>query len=762
MIHRIEEIQGVGLLHDANGKPFTCHKATLVYADNGRGKSTLATILRSVSTGSAILVSGFKTVDGTLPPKAVLQFDNGHKVSFSNGSWSEQRPELVVFDADFVGRNVHSGGVVSTDHRKNLLEFALGEAAVTARNDLDDATTKAKNANDEVQNLSNQLSGHHQGLTLAQFEQLAQVSDVDAKIADLQARITAASNIAAIQARPVPKIVSEPAFDIDGLFSGLALSLADVHANAEQVVKQHIDKLGKNGAESWLSQGQEFSNGETCPYCDQDISANTLVLAYQTHFNAAYNDLKSKVATLHNAALTGSSPNVIEGLARSFQLAAAQAAAWAEQAPIQPISFGVDGAQAALTEFRERVLSLAQRKIAAPAESIGSPEEKAEIGAFWQQVIAPVLAANAAIQASEQQINRYKSQLSGDSVSQLQQQLLLLQAAKRRYETTVVDLFVKITAARLKSQQAATAKQTARDSLDSLMTATLTKYQTSINAILKNFGASFSIKDMSANFRGNAPRSEYGLLLRGKSISLEGGPPSFSTALSEGDKRTLAFAFFIASTLEDPKLSTRVVVVDDPMCSLDANRRHHTRTVLKKIHANAQQLIVFAHDPYFLRELRDALHKADPAVPIAQFQLVATQNNYTTFAALDIDKECESVYVRNHRVLTDYSAGSGGDAKTVADAIRPMLEGYLHRRFPGLLPKDAMFGPIVILIRDSAQPSPLCYAKNLVDELNQINDYAGGFHHDANAGAGTSGVTASELKTYVDRALCLVHKGAPA
>jgi wobble nucleotide-excising tRNase len=657
---------------------------------------------------------------------------------------------------------VHSGGVVNTDHRKNLLEFALGEVAVTARKDLDDATTNAKNANDEVQSLSNQLSGHHQGLTLAQFEQLAQVLDADAKIADLQARIIAASNIAAIQAKPVPQKVPEPAFDIDGLFAGLALSLADVHANAEQVVKQHIDKLGKNGAESWLSQGQQFNNEETCPYCDQDISANSLVLAYQTHFNAAYNDLKSKVSNLHNAALTGSSPNVIEGLARSFQLAASQAAAWVEQVPFQPVSFGMEAAQFSLTEFRERVLSLTRRKIAAPAESIGSPEERSALGALWQQVIAPVLAANAEIETAEQLINAYKSQLSGDSVPQLQQQLLILQATKRRYETTVVDLFVKIVAARLKSQQAATAKQTARDSLDSLMTATLTKYQTSINAILKNFGASFSIKGMSANFRGNAPRSDYGLLLRGKSISLEGGPPSFSTALSEGDKRTLAFAFFLASTLEDPKLATRVVVVDDPMCSLDANRRHHTRTVLKKIHANAQQLIVLAHDPFFLRDLRDALHKADPTVPVSQFQLVATQNNYTTFAALDIDKECESVYVRNHRILTDYSAGNGGDAKTVADAIRPMLEGYLHRRFPGLLPKDAMFGPVVTLIRDSVQPSPLCYAKNLVDELNQINDYAGGFHHDANAGGGAGAVTATELKTYVDRALCVVHKGAPA
>jgi wobble nucleotide-excising tRNase len=761
MLHRIEEIQGIGLLHDANGKPFGCQKATLVYADNGRGKSTLATILRSVSTANAILINGCKTVDGTLPPKAILQFDNGHKVSFSNGSWSEQRSELVVFDADFVGRNVHSGGIVSTDHRKHLLEFALGEAAVTARTDLDVATTKAKNASDDVQSLSNQLSGYHPSLTLAQFEQLAQVSDIDAKIADLQVRINAASNIATIQARPVPKKVPEPAFDIDGLFSGLALSLADVHANAEQVVKQHIEKLGKNGAEIWLSQGQQFIDGETCPYCGQDISANALVLAYQTHFNAAYNDLKSKVSALHNTALTGSSPTVIEGLARNFQLAAAQAAAWGEQAPIQPVSFGVDAAQSALTEFRERVLSLTQRKIAAPAESIGSPEEKSELGTLWQQVIAPVLAANAEIETAEQLINAYKSQLSGDSVPQLQQQLFMLQATKRRYETTVIDLFVKLVAARLKSQQAATAKQTARDTLDSLMTTTLTKYQTSINAILKNFGASFSIKDMGANFRGNAPRSEYGLLLRGQSISLEGGPPSFSTALSEGDKRTLAFAFFVASTLEDPKLATRVVVVDDPMSSLDANRKHNTRTVLKKIHAKAQQLIVFAHDPYFLRDLRDALYKENSAAPVAKFQLIAAQNNYTTFAALDLDKECESPYSQHHRLLNEFSTSGLGDTKAAAKAIRPMLEGYLHRRFPGLVAKDLMFGQVVVQIRDAVAPNPLHYANNLVDELTEINDYAGQFHHDTNPNADAVIVNATELKTYIDRALCVIHKGAP-
>ena len=49
-----------------------------------------------------------------------------------------------------------------------------------------------------------------------------------------------------------------PSFDMDGLFAGLALSLKDVHANAEKIVKRHVAKLGGKGAEAWLSQGLHF------------------------------------------------------------------------------------------------------------------------------------------------------------------------------------------------------------------------------------------------------------------------------------------------------------------------------------------------------------------------------------------------------------------------------------------------------------------------------------------------------------------------
>jgi wobble nucleotide-excising tRNase len=759
MLERIEAIEGIGLLHAANGKPFTCQKTTLIYADNGRGKSTLATVLRSLSTGEVSLIMNRKTVDGTEPPKAVLQFASGHKVTFSGGAWSELRPELLVFDTDFIERNVYSGSAINTGHRKNLLEFALGEPAVAARAAVDKATADAKAAADTVQGVVGQLSGYHPGLPLPTFEKLAKVPDADAQLAAIQKRIVAAGNVAGIVAKPVPRQVPEPTFDMPSLFEGLGTSLKDVHADAEQIVKQHVQTLGGKTAEGWLSQGQQFGGGDTCPYCGQGTKDNDLIRAYQTHFDAAYAALKKRVAGLHEIVVAGTGAAIVDAFAQGIVTVKAQVAAWSEQVQTNPIEFADAAGRSSLADFQVFVLDLARGKRASPAEAIGTTADLEKATALWQKVLAPMQSANEKVKDAAAAIATYKGQLTTDNVEQLQQEVQQLEASKRRHDPVVISLLDQLVTWRANQATAEGVKKAKRDKLDALMATTLQQYEKTINQLLKHFGASFSIKGMTANFRGSGPRSEYGLVLRGKDVSLEGGPPSFATTLSEGDKRTLAFAFFIASAHADAKLASRIVVVDDPMCSLDLNRKHHTRSVLKNLRSMAEQLIVLAHDPYFIRDLRDAIRQDDSTTPMSVFQLILAANNYTDFEAFDVDKECESAYSQHHRLLNEFTEGKAPNTRMIAKAIRPMLEGYLHRRFPGLVPKHLTFGNVVVLIRDAVAPNPLCFAKNIATELNEINTYAGQFHHDTNPSADTVAVVATELKTYVERSLHLVHSG---
>ena len=761
MLHRIELIQGIGLLHDANGKPHKCEKATLVYADNGRGKSTMASVLRSAAKGDPAVMNDFKTIDGTLPPKAILQFDNGYKVIFENGNWSEQRKEIHVFDADFVEHNVHSGGVVNTGHRKSLLEFALGESAVNARKDLDDATQLAKQNAEKVQNLVSQLAGYHVGMILKDFEELPLLENIESRMAELRRRISDAESVEAIQRRSVPQAVTEPSFDVDGLFSTLALTIANVHTNAEKTVREHVARLNQEGAERWLNEGQRFDDGSQCPYCDQDTSGSDLIKAYQTHFNDAYNYLRDTVSVFQRNVENVTAQSVITGLGQNVGAAAINAEGWMDRVQTEPIKFDEAAASTALDALREIASELVRRKTANLAESAGTPKQKVACATHWQTVLSTVNVANMQIEAAARRIEDYKLRLINESLPALQGELARTETSKRRHDPTVVKLIGDLQLARVAEQNANKSKQAAKNVLDKLMTETLTKYESTLNKILSKFGAAFKIEDFGGNFRGKGPRSEYGIRLRGRSVPLEGGPPSFATALSEGDKRTLAFAFFIAFTLDISDLNSRVVVIDDPMCSLDVNRKQSTKTYLREIHQKSQQLIILAHDPYFLRDLRDALLKRDKTAAISSFKLKAVQNEYTSFDDFDLDIECESSYAKHHRLLCEFEAGNGGDPDEAAKAIRLLLEGYLHRRFPGLLPKKLLFGEAVIQIRDAVPPSPLRHAANLVGELNEINEYAGQFHHDVDPDADLPKANASELMPFVRRSLYVVHKGEP-
>ena len=756
MLTRISEIQGIGLLHDANGKPHTCQKATLIYGDNGRGKSTLAAILRSVSTGDAALITERKTIDGTLPPKVTLQFENGHKVTFENGTWSEQRPDVLVFDAEFIERNVHSGGSVEPGHRKNLLEFALGEDAVLAREAEEKASEDARTAGKELRALAEQASVHHNGMTLAAFSQLPNIPDAETQVITLQKNIAAAENAAALLARPIPVAPIEPLLDLTAVFDTLATSLDDVQAGAEQTVKQHIAKLGKPPAETWLSQGQVFGTGDSCPYCDQDTSNSMLIQAYRTHFNAAYSQLKATITTWLSKVNASTDRIIVASFASGVAAAEVQMREWADHVRPYPIAFDAEEAHSALLELRALVLDLLQRKQMAPGEPLGNVAERDVALALWQRMLAPMQAASTAVMEARAMVTTYKAQLANGNTQDLQRQLRDIQASQRRHDPAIAALLHKHDLAADSLRTAEAAKKRARKALDVLMDTTLKQYSGAINEVLaKKLNTSFCISPIETNYKGGVPHTEYFLELRGKSVALKGGSPSFTTALSEGDRRALAFAFFIARTLKDPQLASRCIVVDDPMCSLDVNRKHGTKSLLKDLHAGAAQLIVLAHDIYFIKDLRDSLLKVN-AAPVA-FQLADAAGDYTGFKALDIDRKCESEYCKHHRLLSDFATAQGDNAEEVAKAIRPMLEGYLHRRFPRAIPTGHMFGEAVVLIRDAVAPSPLRHAQALVKELNEINTYAGQFHHDTNPSGFAHPIAAPELKHFVVRALDLVH-----
>src|SRR2546425_184372 len=122
MIQKIITIRNVGLFENAtpNGA-LKLAQATGIFADNGRGKTTLAALLRACSSSDSGRVNARKTIDSQASPEISVLVQSGNQPSelrLESNGWSGPAPTIVVFDSEFVDQNVYSGLEVRADQRQ--------------------------------------------------------------------------------------------------------------------------------------------------------------------------------------------------------------------------------------------------------------------------------------------------------------------------------------------------------------------------------------------------------------------------------------------------------------------------------------------------------------------------------------------------------------------------------------------------------------------------------------------------------------------
>ena len=148
MIEKIALLRNVGLFDSVDaGAQLPFSKLTLVHAENGRGKTTLAVILQSLGTGDAGLIASRRRLSAQHPPHIVLNIAGNPPFIFQNGAWSASFPRIAVYDDMFVAQNVCSGIEIEAEHRQNLHELILGARGVTLNATLQTYVTKIEEHN---------------------------------------------------------------------------------------------------------------------------------------------------------------------------------------------------------------------------------------------------------------------------------------------------------------------------------------------------------------------------------------------------------------------------------------------------------------------------------------------------------------------------------------------------------------------------------------------------------------------------------------
>jgi len=161
------------------------------------------------------------------------------------------------------------------------------------------------------------------------------------------------------------------------------------------------------------------------------------------------------------------------------------------------------------------------------------------------------------------------------------------------------------------------------------------------------------------------------------------------TSLSEGEKTAIAFVYFTIH-LNDPSFNKAngIVVVDDPISSLDSNSLFQAFSFLKNAVKDVGQIFIMTHNFDFLRLILNWFQ--DRYIPAGEKSFYMIQNKDTKdgrIAFLDeLDKdlrEHESEYNYLFKILyTFQSNGTIASVYHMPNVARKVLESFLMFRVP--------------------------------------------------------------------------------
>lgn len=762
MLEKIVQIKSIGRFRNyaANGD-VTFRKLTLVYAENGRGKTTLCAILRSLQTGQREFITERKTLADSTLSEVFLRL-GGRDYRFANGAWTGTHPDILIFDPVFVNENVYSGDYVEHEHKKNLYRAIVGARGVQLAQQIETLDGQIRDANLDLRTKREAVSKHvPQGISLDDYLHWQSVADIEeqlrSKTEELGARRRAAEKASEILTKGMFAKVQLPSLPQD-FTEVLAKQLADIVADAETKVREQIARhqMGNQG-EPWLSQGMGYIKGDRCPFCGQGIHGNDLLAAYQSYFSITYNNLKQEVAHLAqrvNSAIGEASLGIAQ---QAIASNSALAEFWKQFATVDLPDLPFPDIQNKYAALRERCLALAEGKQQAPTEPV-SPDDS--FHAAFAEVDAQRIAVDAynnAVETANLRVNEQKTAArSQPDITPLRNELAQLQVRKKRFEPEIAQACQAYQEAVTSKTALERQKETARQQLDQYCERIIETYEQSINEYLDQFNAGFRIKNTGHRYTGGTPSSHYQIEINSSALDLgdtrtPAGTPCFKTALSSGDRSALALAFFLAVLKQDADIGRKIVIFDDPFTSLDRFRRTCTQQLIQQLSESAKQVIVLSHDAHFLRLLFD-----DPSATNVKTLQMSRAGDTTVIGEWDIQVETQSSFEKDFSALLGFYRERKGEPRSIARTIRPFLEGMLRTHFPGHFQANEWLGDFISKIRAADATNGLQHAKADLDELDAINSYSKKYHHQQNASADSEPINDDELHGYVKRTLRLV------
>ena len=536
------------------------------------------------------------------------------------------------------------------------------------------------------------------------------------------------------------------------------MDLESLQTESLEQLQHHFQRLGQGG-EKWVSDGMQRivqddynSSSLRCPFCGQSMEASSLIQHYQGYFSEAYGELKRNVSNTLKRIDDEHNDNARIEFESKARVLDERQQFWMRFCQFDRVSLETTELFLDWRATWNKVVELVTAKHSTPLEKVLVSSETRAIVAAYESRIEEIEENNENLRKANQLIAEVKENSLRASVQEISEELIRLKAIKARHMSEVAaacDDYRQENEAKAETERE---RDQCKEELDHHRSIAFPEYQSKVNYYLDHFGAGFNLELRHENHR-SGPSSTYEAHIRNSSIRAvrpnpRPGEPHFGSVFSAGDRATLAFVFFLASLDQDTNLGNAIVVIDDPISSMDADRSLATAQRVRALASRAAQVILLSHNKPFLCKVLEHSNVESAALEIARTQEGSTLRRW------NVSEDALSEHDRRHKMLQEFNDNNIGEQHEVSRAIRPHLEGFLRVVFPQDFPYGSSLGGQFInkcRRRLNGERQILTEAKT--QELGEILEYASRFQHDTNPQWATEQLSEGELRIFVKRTL---------
>lgn len=676
-IKNIRVLKGAAVLAERNSTTpsLDLKQFNLFYGFNGSGKSTLSRIFSALQHGKIL---------ERLPDTCTFEIEmtDGAKLSYPK-AFSGLEKRVCVFNDDFIAENLRwsSGaanpvfyiGADQAETAKHLKSLEASGPELLAKQDGVAALLKereksftdfkrilAKTVSERLRQPSRyeatQLIADMEKLTISAVDKLSN-TDLDAATATC-ARSEPPAKVASIVI-PIDVLKEQLAVAVD-------LATRSISSIVVEGLIDHAQMI------PWAKQGHDYHVGhklKSCLYCGESITPERQAL-----LTSAFDDRFSKFLTeLDDVAYK------LEKCVKDLSVArAAIPAATQLSAEFQP---PFESAAAALLSALDAVSPLLENVLGALQTRKSTPTNSVKISLPNTEEVKQLLSA---LDTRCDQVNAICKQHADMVDAFAEHQKKAREQIRRHFVASSADDYAKhlseITNAKKNEADAAKAVEQLNESMAAL------------RAKIQQHGP--AAEKINALVRSYLGHGELTIVAKDDGYELHRHGALLKGVPSEGEKTAIALCYFL-STLEaeDRKVKDLIVVIDDPISSLDTKALNYACALIRNRLRDAAQLIVLTHNQHCMNEFKKHwkgyARATTPTASLKFIDVTVPANNKTRVASIvDLPKnlrEYESEYHYLFEKVVMYEAADGKHfdyAFMMPNVLRRVLEIFLAFKVP--------------------------------------------------------------------------------